>query len=152
MSRVWQWLSNLKKSFGKPPEYTKFLGGFNFLFSKQIEYIINVINEELEKSRAFGLALRPKDEFKEKVVILTIFNQWGQTLNKRGPSFTSQEYEHTIRDLQEMARKLLGKELWYYFEATPLGETRTRYHCHLESVVTRLAKDFMERKCTFWMT
>jgi len=76
----------------------------------------------------------------------------GSDLEQAGTEFTDQEYEHTIRDLQEMARKLLRKELLHYFEATPLGETRTRYHCHLESVVTRLAKDFMERKCTFWMT
>ena len=29
----------------------------------------------------------------------------------------------------------LKKQLKYYFENTPLNETKTRYHCHLESVV-----------------
>jgi hypothetical protein len=145
-----KWLKRIKCLFN-PPEYTQFLGGFNFLFSRQIEYIIDVINEELKKSRGFGLILTPEDELKEKIVILTIFNKWGQTLNKRGPSFAAKEYEQVIRDIQEGTRTLLKKELRKYFEATPPGETKTRYNCHLESVATRLARDFMDRKCVFWM-
>ena len=148
---MWRWLSKLEKLFSGPPEYTKFLGGFNFLFSRQIEYIIDVINEELQKSREFGLILKPEDECKEKIVILTIFNKWGQTLNKRGPGYTNVEYEGVLRDLNAVARELLARELKHYFEATSVEETRNRYNCHLESVITRLSKDFLDRKCAFWM-
>jgi len=147
------WIKDKLRSFleGKAPEYEQFLGGFNHLFSKQIEYIIDVINEELKKSRIFGLVLKPEDEFKEKIVVLTIFNKWGHTLNLQGQKISNQEYEDVIRILINIANELLKSELEYYFSSTSSREVKTRYNCHLESLVSRLAKDFMERRCIFWM-
>ncbi|NTW13787.1 MAG: hypothetical protein HGA31_02020 [Candidatus Moranbacteria bacterium] len=141
----------MERIFPKQEEYEKFLPGFNRLAETQIRYVIDVINEELEKSRAFGLILTPEDEYEEKKVILVIFDHWGQTLNKRGETYSASEYEKVMGDLSSMARELLENQVKRHFDETPDGEVKTRYNCHLESVMSRLSRDFMEKRCIFYM-
>ena len=145
-------LTALKNLFyRKPEEHEKFLFTFSYLAEKQIRYIIDIINDELRESRKFSLVLRPDDELKEKTTMLFIFNRWGQTLNRRGETYTAAEYEDVVRNLRAMAVKALEKEVAYYHTATQDGETKTHYVCHLESLITRLARDFAENKCVFYM-
>ena len=136
-------LSNLFKT----PEHEAYLNDFHHLSEKQIKYVLEAINEEIEKSAKFGLKLRPEDILKEKVALLAIFDDIGQGLNKYGPAYSDGEYAETIITINRNVKKILKEELDYYFDMTPAGETPNRYNCHLESVTARLAKDFMDKKC-----
>lgn len=131
----------------RAPEHETYLNNFHHLSEKQIEYVIEVINEEIEKSAKFGLKLLPDDILKEKIALISIFDDIGQGLNKHGPAYSDGEYAETIKIINGNMKKIMQKEIAYYFDTTPPGETRNRYNCHLESVASRLAKDFMDKKC-----
>lgn len=139
------------------PEYYQYLGGtpdnkvFNKLFSKQIERIIKIINEEIEISRSFGLEIREEDEKKEKIVILTIFNIYGQGLIRESKRLSPQEYEFIIHSLIEIAGELLSQESEFYYDMfkqkeleTGKREVKNKYACHIDSVMTRLTKEFLD--------
>jgi hypothetical protein len=155
MIKIWQKIKDFLRP--PPPKYEKYLGGtpgkplFNKLSSKQIEKIIEIINEELEKSREFGLEIKKEDEEKEKVALLTIFNIYGQRLMRESKKLSLREYEVVITSLTEIARKLLSKESEFYYNMfkqkeleTEKLEVKNKYACHIESVMTRLTKEFLD--------
>lgn len=138
------------------PEYYQYLGGtpkhhcFNKLFSEQIKKIIEIINEELEISRGFGLELKEEDEKNEKIAILTIFNLYGQSLIREGKKLSSEEHSFISHSLIDLAVNLLEKENAYYFEMFKLKELETgkievknKYVCHVNSVMSRLILEFL---------
>lgn len=132
----------------KPSEIDAFLGNglYKHLSQGQIGYILNVINEEVKKSSGFGLEILPRHQLKEKCAIMRIFNEWGQTLQAEGPKYSNLEYEQAISSLDKMAYAYMDDEVTYYFESFPENSVRNRYNCHLECLVSRLAKDFMDSR------
>lgn len=112
-----------------------------------------MINEELEVSGRFGLKLREEDEKKEKIAILTVFNQWGQTLSREGKNYPESQYAQVVSDLTDMTSKLLEEEAKYYHDYFFLIEKDTgklqvknKYNVHLRVLTIRLAKDFLDGK------
>ncbi len=112
----------------------------------QIGYILTVINDEINKSTKFGLNILPEHQLKEKYTIMAIFNEWGQTLQRDGPKYSSTDYSAMIHDLINMACKILENEITYYFGSFTEDSIRNRYNCHLVVLVSRLARDFMDDK------
>jgi len=147
MKKIKIFLNKISKLFRiKPDEIDAFLknGLYPHLSQGQIGYILNVINKEIKKSSGFGLEILPEHQLKEKCVIMKIFNEWGQTLQIEGPEYSGLEYEQAISSLYKMAYAYMDDEVTYYFESFPENSVRNRYNCHLECLVSRLAKDFMD--------
>ncbi|NTW13794.1 MAG: hypothetical protein HGA31_02055 [Candidatus Moranbacteria bacterium] len=134
-------------SFGKKGNDERLLCGFDRLSEMQIRYVLDVIDQEIRKSGNFGLVLRSEDEYREKVTVLTIFDHFGQSLNDKGEILSGSEYEAAMRDVSVMAYEILKDQLARYFDETPEGGTRNRYACHVESVMSRLSRDFLDKRC-----
>lgn len=139
------------KIFNKKEEIDDFLGSYHNLSTKQIGYILEVIDREIKVSAKFGLKITPEHEKIEKHVIMVIFNEYGSTLNQRGKIYSGDQYSEMMQYLTQTVCIALKKEIDYYFDKTPEGETKNKYNCHLHSVITCLARDFMEEKCTPYM-
>lgn len=152
MEKIKIFFNKISKLFErKPDEIDAFLknGLYPHLSQGQIGYILNVVNEEIKNSSKFGLDMLPKHQLKEKCAIMRIFNDWGQTLQAEGPKYSGQEYGEAISSLNKMASIYMDDEITYYFESFPKDSVRNRYNCHLEVLVSRLAKDFMDDRVPF---
>lgn len=103
---------------------------FRFLSGSQIRYILDIIQEEVAVSAKFGLIIQLEHLFNEKFIILTVFNQWGQALNKIGKrdNVFLNHYERTERSLSDLIFNLLSDETKYYFDHALPGEVKNRYN------------------------
>ncbi|OGF28206.1 hypothetical protein A2303_00290 [Candidatus Falkowbacteria bacterium RIFOXYB2_FULL_47_14] len=153
-------LKKLKDFISPPePEYYRYLysapggKGFNRLFSGQVKHIIDVVNEELARSREFGLVLRPEDEKKEKLALLSLLDHWAQALIKMGRENSIAEQEVVLKGLIATMFKIMNDQTEYYHEyffrleeETCKPQVKNKYNCHLESVTSRLVNDFLNGK------
>ncbi|MFH0891264.1 MAG: hypothetical protein V1867_00620 [Candidatus Falkowbacteria bacterium] len=142
------------KDFVSPPEYHRYLSqGYNHLSPGQIKHIIEATNKELARSREFGLVLRPEDEKKEKLALLSLFDHWERALIKMGQENSIAEQEVVLRGLIATIFKIMAPEAEYYHDyfsrqekETGKLQTKNKYNCHLESVSSRLIQDFLDDK------
>ena len=96
-----------------------------------------IIDYEIEKSEnQFMFKILPEDQELEKAVIKSVFNRHWDEIKKCGES--DESYSTTIRKIIELVSDQLEDRMRYYFNNTPPGETKTRYNCHLQSVVVML--------------
>ena len=93
------------------------------------EYLLNLINKQIKLSKdEFDLNILPKDQYLEREIIpKIILTYWDQI--KTGDY--SKLFSRCVREV----KLNFEPQLKYYFIKTPPGETRTRYDCHLESIV-----------------
>ena len=156
------WFNNrfekLRKFFSPPdPEYYQYLyggpnqPGFNFLLSAQIKHIIQVINEELEISRKFGLDLSAEDEELEKILILTVFNKYGQTLIREGGVYPIPQYEQALFKLSNLVLELSKERLEYYHDyfskkekETGEMEVKNKYTYHMRIILHSKVYGFLD--------
>lgn len=141
-------------SFLSPPTPEYLDSKYNSLTAlslDQIHYILDVIDDEVKISAKFGLKIKPEHLAKEKIVIMTIFNKYGQGISKNGRGYTDQEYTQMHRYLLYLADELLSKEIEYYFYNTPKNKVKNKYNCHLNSLVSRLFRDFVNHECHFFV-
>lgn len=109
-------LSWLRKKLDIPaPEVHRFGPHFHHLFLDQIEYILNVINEEVKRSKKFGLVLRPEDILKEKMVFLALIDKCGGVIALH--HLLNQDYEDTWHKALAIIAELLANELKYYWDS-----------------------------------
>lgn len=123
-------------------EIDQFLGGFRHLSSKEIRYVLDMVDDEVRKSRRFGLKIRKEDVFKEKTSFLYALDFRGGIIAIR------QEFddkpEMLFRLLSEYIFSFFSEEVKFYFENTPPGQVKNRYNCHLTSLIGRVANDVLD--------
>lgn len=94
-----------------------------------IDYIIDrIIDENFVLSAKYGLKIRPSDLKKEREVIKNVFNSNLNTINY-------DNYESNQRRIYMIIFDRLKDIVRYYFDNTPDGEVKTKYHIHLEYCV-----------------
>jgi hypothetical protein len=122
---------------------------YKLLSANQISHILDVIQEEVVESDKFGLIIQPEHLLNEKIILLTVFNQWGQALNKIGEkdNVFLNHFERIVSYLADLIFDLLSEEVKYYFDHALPGEVKNRYNCHLSVLIPRLVRDFFNQKC-----
>lgn len=142
------------------PEFIQYLPGksidhgFSSIKHYQVEYIIDVINEELENSKKHGFFLFEEHEKREKEVILCVFNHWSKKLMKDGPNYSTEDREKVIEEIHNTILHLLSEQTDYYYQYFSQAESQTGkqlkkngYFVHLNNLTTRLVDDFIKGRC-----
>jgi hypothetical protein len=101
------------------------------LLGKQIEAILNIIDDELIKSFGFGLKISREHVLKEKVAVLKVLNSLG-SLHMMPRRFNYEEarelFLKSIYDIMEDENK------FYFEKLEKKSGVKTRYNCHIEAV------------------
>jgi len=106
----------------------------NFKMFDNIDKFTEIIKSEIKLSEEkFKLKIEPEDQEKEIDIIIKTFGEYDFS-----NGISSEIYQKLFNEIVTKVNKLLDKQLNYYFCNTPEGETKTRYNCHLHSVIFRL--------------
>ncbi len=115
---------------------------------KDHSLLLDIIHNNVLKSEAeFGLIIKPEDVEIEKSVILSVFNKYKF---KKWNEYSNDEYMKTFREVYNKISDQLEDQLKYYFYNTPEGKTKTRYNCHLESVISDLFRLVINNEAVKW--
>ena len=123
-------------------------GGFNYLFSKQIFNILEMIDNEVVRSYCdFGLQISRDHLVKEKIALLTILNRAGNIANI--PKLT--KYEEAWGIVSGYMHEAMETESKFYFDKLKAdGKMPTAYNCHLESVMSVILNTIYNDKMPFF--
>jgi len=140
-------LDGLYYGFGYDKKTNLFTCSFNQLFSKQIEFISELIDQELIKTYNFGLKLSREHVLKEKIAILTILNKMGN-LCSIPEKF---EWDEAWKIFSEILSVTMEKEKEFYFKklSKKKNTVRAMYNCHLESVVAVVLRAIYGKEIPF---
>lgn len=108
---------------------------------KIIRHILGLIDEEIARTfNDYGQSISPNDAVKEKIALLVVFNWLGGSHETKNDLATQKSLlfavylNHALICLKEQAR--------YYFQQLRFGSgSKLWYHCHLESVISRILDD-----------
>lgn len=106
----------------------------DFTFSRS-KFISSVIDEEINKSREFGLELSKEDiDFEKRVVKTIIEYLWDNIENCK----SNREYQELRNMTNYYINKKLGDFKKKYFELNSDKKVKNMYDCHLDTVISNL--------------
>jgi len=124
---------------------------FPHLSFAQIRHTLEVINEEVKRSRKeYKFVIEKEDLPKEKLVILKALDSGGGIIAIR--KNYSREEEELFREFAEVVNFHLEDKKRKYFSKQFSSETegsKLAYDCHLESVINRLLNDLFNDRIPF---
>ena len=108
----------------------KFLKQFLSYKNPREEFLSQLVDREIKKSKSeFNLDIRPQDQKLEKALIPNIILSYWDRIK------SGENYTRLIGECHQEVKRKFDSQLLHYFRTTPAGETKTRYTCHLESIV-----------------
>lgn len=113
----------------------KYLSNFKLFESSSKETIINsIIDDEINKSKGFGLEIEESDIQKEKKIFSEIFTKyWNSIKNSDNNSYNSLR-----REIASKIYDIFDDRLRYYFNKSNKGGVRNMYNCHIDNVISML--------------
>lgn len=116
-----------------------------FIKPKFQKYINSIVDEEVIKSNKMLLDIKREDIKKEKSVIYNILKDKIENIK------SADDYNYSLisREIHDKVFKKLQPQFLYYFNISKDGEVKTKYNCHINSIISRVMIDISNNRIKF---